>query len=171
MRKFLIPAVLVAAVVAVLFGYVLVDEPFLANSRAKTLPVDPTPLIAETAQGDKSFTIEIADDGQEREAGLMFRKDMDDNHGMLFVFDRPQMVSFWMKDTPMPLDLLFVGQDGRVRAIKHGEPYSEAVIASAEPVRFVLELKAGTSEREGIANGNKLRHPAINEAPTPGSGG
>ncbi len=170
MRKFLIPLVLVAAVVAVIFGYVLADEPFRANNRAQTLPVDPTPLIAETAKGDRSFTIEVADDGREREAGLMYREDMADDHGMLFVFDRPQMVGFWMKNTPMPLDLLFVGQDGRVRAIKRGEPFSEAGISPAEPVRFVLELKAGTAQREGITNGNRLRHPAIDQAPTPGSG-
>lgn len=171
MRKFLIPVVVVAAAIAGIFAYLQPGTPLLASSQAQTLPVDPTPLIAETAKGDRSFTIEIADDGREREAGLMYREDMPDDRGMLFVFDRPQIVGFWMKNTPMPLDLLFVGQDGRVRAIKRGEPFSEAGISPSEPVRFVLELKAGTAQREGITNGDRLRHPAINEASPPGSGG
>ncbi|TIY02678.1 MAG: DUF192 domain-containing protein, partial [Mesorhizobium sp.] len=97
----------------------------------------------------------------EREAGLMFREEMADDHGMLFVFEGPRDVSFWMKNTPMPLDLIFVGQDGRIRAIKQGEPQSEAMISPGEPVRFVLELKAGTAARSGIADGDLLRHPAI----------
>ena len=69
-----------------------------------------------------------------------------------------------MKNTPMPLDLIFVGQDGRIRAIKKGEPLSEAIISPGEPVRFVLELKAGTAAKDGIADGNLLRHPAIGTA-------
>jgi len=165
-----IPAVLcIALAAAAAFFYF--DTGTQARSRAMMLPVDPTPLIVDTSSGEKRFTIEVADELQERSAGLMFREDMDDNHGMLFVFDQTQVVGFWMKDTPMPLDLIFVGQDGRVRAIKQGEPLSEAVISPGEPVRFVLELKAGTAEREGIVDGSMLRHPAISQADIPGSGG
>ena len=171
MRTFLVAGAVIGAIAAVIFGFMVVERPFAASSRALTLPVDPERLIAETRSGEKSFSIEIADDPEERGAGLMFREDMDDDHGMLFIFERQQEVGFWMKNTPMPLDLLFVGQDGRVKAIKRGEPFSEAPISPAEPVRFVLELKAGTSAREGIANGDKLVHPAINGAALPGSGG
>lgn len=171
MRKFLFPALV--AVAALIAGglYFYSDEPISASSRALMLPVDPVPLVAETGGGEKSFTIEVADDESEREAGLMYRQSMDDQHGMLFVFEQVRPVGFWMKNTPMPLDLLFIGQDGRVRAIKHGEPYSEALISPGEPVRFVLELKAGTSKSNGIANGDRLRHPAISAASIPGSGG
>ncbi len=135
-----------------------------ADSRAMILAVDPQPLVAVTKGGERSFSIEIADISAEREAGLMFRQEMADDHGMLFVFEEPRDVSFWMKNTPMPLDLIFVGQDGRIRAIKQGEPQSEAMISPGEPVRFVLELKAGTAARSGIEDGDLLRHPAIGTA-------
>ncbi|RUW98460.1 DUF192 domain-containing protein, partial [Mesorhizobium sp. M2A.F.Ca.ET.037.01.1.1] len=79
----------------------------------------------------------------------------------LFVFDRTDEVDFWMKNTPMALDLVFVGEDGRIKAIKRGEPESEAIISPGQPVRFVLELKAGTAARDGIKEGDFLRHPAI----------
>ncbi|RWN99579.1 DUF192 domain-containing protein [Mesorhizobium sp.] len=140
------------------------QRPASADSRAMILAVDPQPLVAVTKGGERSFSVEIADTSAEREAGLMFRQDMADDHGMLFVFEEPRDVSFWMKNTPMPLDLIFVGQDGRIRAIKQGEPQSEAMIAPGEPVRFVLELKAGTAARSGIEDGDLLRHPAIGTA-------
>lgn len=98
----------------------------------------------------------------------MYREEMADDHGMLFVFEIPQQVNFWMQNTPMPLDLIFVGQDGRIRAIKRGEPQSEAIISPGVPVRFVLELKAGTAARQGIEYGDLLRHPVIGTAPGPG---
>jgi uncharacterized membrane protein (UPF0127 family) len=66
-----------------------------------------------------------------------------------------------MKNTPMALDLVFVGEDGRIKAIKRGEPESEAIISPGQPVRFVLELKAGTAAKDGIKEGDLLRHPAI----------
>ena len=128
------------------------------------LPVDPEPLIVETAEGERSFSIEVADDPGERERGLMFREQMDDDHGMLFVFEDQREVGFWMKNTPMPLDLLFIAQDGTIKAIKQGEPFSEAVISPGVPVRFVLELKAGIAGKNGIVDGEKARHRAINQA-------
>lgn len=157
-RKWLAAGAVVVALVALAF--VQAQQTF-ADSRAMILPVDPVPLVVVTGAGERSFTVEVADDGAERSAGLMFREDMADDHGMLFVFQQTRAVAFWMKNTPMPLDLIFIGQDGRIRAIKKGEPQSLAVIAPAEPVRFVLELKAGTAARDGIRNGDLVRHPAI----------
>lgn len=150
-------AVLVTLVALALFQV----QQTLAGDRAMILPVDPVRLVAVTRAGERSFAIEVADDGAKRSAGLMFREGMDDDHGMLFVFQQTRAVAFWMKNTPMPLDLIFIGQDGRIRAIRQGEPQSMAVIAPAEPVRFVLELKAGTAAREGIRNGDLLKHPVI----------
>lgn len=128
------------------------------------LPVHPERLVAETDEGERPFTIEIADDPGERSRGLMFRQEMDKSHGMLFVFEESQPVGFWMKNTPLPLDLVFIGQDGKVRAIEKGEPFSEAPIAPGEPVRFVLELNAGTAAAAGIEEGDVIRHPAISQA-------
>jgi uncharacterized membrane protein (UPF0127 family) len=149
------------ALVAATGVYFYSQEPTSADSRAMILPVDPTPLVAVTKSGERSFSIEVADTSAEREAGLMFREEMADDHGMLFVFEGEHEVNFWMKNTPMPLDLVFAGQDGRIRAIKQGEPQSEAIVSPGEPVRFVLELKAGTAAKDGIEDGDLLRHPAI----------
>lgn len=170
-RKTWLAAGAIAAIIAALGIYLAMPDPTSANGRAMLLPVDPVPLIAETASGERSFTIEVADDLSERAQGLMFRDSMDDDHGMLFVFEQTQPVGFWMKDTPMPLDLLFIGQDGKIRDILPGEPFSEAVIAPDEPVRFVLEFKAGTAEKAGIKDGDVLRHPAISEASGAGNAG
>ncbi|RWA74873.1 DUF192 domain-containing protein [Mesorhizobium sp.] len=166
-RNWLTAGALCAAIVlAAYFGAL---KPSSADGRAMMLPVDPTPLVAVTNSGKYSFSIEIADTSDEREAGLMFRKDMADDHGMLFVFERPGEVNFWMKNTPMPLDLVFVGQDGRIKAIKRGEPESEAIVSPGQPVRFVLELKAGTAAKDGLKDGDLLRHPAIARASGAGS--
>jgi len=133
----------------------------VAAQEAMILPTDPAPLIAKTEGGARTFSIEIADDSNERSRGLMFRQAMDEAHGMLFVFEQTRPVGFWMKNTPMPLDLLFVGADGKVSAIMPGEPFSEAPISPGEPVRFVLELKRGTAEKFGVEAGDRLSHPAI----------
>jgi len=165
---------LIAGMLLVVIGassfYLATQSPTAADGRAMVLPVDPDPLIAETSSGERSFSVEVADDMQEREQGLMFREHMDDDHGMLFVFDDTRDVGFWMKNTPLPLDLIFIGQDGRVRAIKQGEPLSPAVISPASPVRFVLEVKAGIAEKAGIEDGDRIRHPAIDQVAGPGQG-
>lgn len=127
------------------------------------LPVDSAPLIIETAAGERRFSIEVADDDRERSAGLMFRTRMNDDHGMLFVFENTRRLAFWMKNTPMPLDLVFIGDDGRIVGILAGEPYSLAPIAPEAPARFVLELRAGTAEKAGIADGDRVRHPRIDK--------
>lgn len=153
------------AVMALAAGLLLhAPAPGRADGRAMVLPVDPAPLVAVTGQGERAFRIEVADDSAERAAGLMFREDMPDDHGMLFVFDQSQLVAFWMKNTVMPLDLVFIGEDGRIRAIRQGEPQSLAAISPGEPVRYVLELKAGTAAREHIEKGDLVRHPLIGKA-------
>jgi len=151
---------LIAAIAAV-FSCMLLLVPLSAENLAQVLPVDPAVLVAVTPGGEKTFTIEVADDAGERSTGLMFRETMADDRGMLFVFERTQPVSFWMKNTPMPLDLIFIGEDGTVSAVLPGEPFSEAAISPGEPVRFVLELKAGAAKKAGIVEGIRLRHPLI----------
>jgi uncharacterized membrane protein (UPF0127 family) len=128
------------------------------------LPVDPAPLVATTDQGDVRFQIEVADTPEERSRGLMFRERMPENQGMLFVFQQNLPVGFWMQNTILPLDLLFVSDKGEVRAILPGVPFSTDTISPGVPVRFVLELNAGTAERQGIAVGDRLSHPIISSA-------
>lgn len=158
------PAVWMGGLAAVFLVCLSLQPSAVAQGEAMLLPIHPEPLVAETDGGDRSFTIEIADDPGERSRGLMFRQEMDQGHGMLFVFEQSQPVGFWMKNTPLPLDLVFIGQDGKVRAIERGEPFSEAPIAPDEPVQFVLELKAGTAAEAGIESGDLIRHPAISQA-------
>ena len=165
-RNWLTAGALCAAIAIIIAAgaYFYSQEPTSADSRAMILPVDPTPLVVATKDGDRSFSIEVADTDAEREAGLMYRQGMADDHGMLFVFEMQRQVGFWMKNTPMPLDLLFIAQDGTIKAIKQGESFSEAVISPGVPVRFVLELKAGIAGKNGIVDGEKARHRAINQA-------
>lgn len=168
-RKILLAIAAIVVIVGALGFYL--GMPQSSADQSMRLPVDPTPLVAETAGGERSFSIEIADDNSERAAGLMFRETMDDDHGMLFVFPETREVAFWMKNTPMPLDLIFIGQDGKIRGILPGEPFSEAPISPGEPVRFVLELKRGTAEQTGIKDGDMLSHPAIKAASGSGDAG
>ena len=141
--------------------FALASGPSLADSRAMSLPVDKTPLVAETSTGEVRFSIEIADEAGEQSRGLMFRDDMPDDRGMLFDLGSTRSAAFWMENTPMPLDLLFIGDDGKVKAILKGQPYSRATISPCVPVRFVLELKQGTAARLGVVDGARLRHPSI----------
>lgn len=134
-----------------------------ADIRSQFIATDPVALVADTAAGQVAFSVEIADDPGERERGLMFREDMPDRHGMLFVFERTDEVGFWMKDTPLPLDLVFIGEDGVIGAIRRGEPFSEALIAPPVLTRFVLELKSGTALQTGLTPGVRLRHPVIDQ--------
>lgn len=160
-RKILLAIVAIVVIVGALGFYL--GMPQSSADQSMRLPVDPAPLIAETAGGERSFTIEVADEQSERSAGLMFRETMDDDHGMLFVFPETRPVGFWMKNTPMPLDLVFIGEDGKVLDVLPGEPFSEALISPgpAVQVRYVLELKRGIAEKNGVAGGVAMRHPVI----------
>ncbi len=163
LRRIWLGAGFIAAAIAVALVYVNLPKPSVAETSAMVVPVDPAPLIADTKAGERSFTVEIADDSGERARGLMFREKMDEGRGMLFVFEATQPVGFWMKNTVLPLDLVFIGQDGIVRAVRRGEPMSEAIIASPEPVRFVLELNAGVAQKSGIETGVRIHHPVIDK--------
>jgi uncharacterized membrane protein (UPF0127 family) len=147
-----------------LLAIALLLSPVRAGEAPMILPTDPTPLVVDGANGPHSFSIEIANTPQEQEQGLMYRRSMPDDHGMLFAFDQSEPLAFWMKNTPMPLDLVFVSSRGEVRAVRQGTPFSTDIISPNEPVRFVLELKAGIAEKAGISDGVVMRHPVIEAA-------
>ncbi|MCA1406942.1 DUF192 domain-containing protein [Ensifer sp. IC3342] len=119
-----------------------------------------------TGVGARDLTVELAVDPGQREQGLMYRREMAPDHGMLFDFGETRRVMMWMKNTYLPLDMLFVARDGTVRTIhENAVPLSETIIDSGEPVAFVLELNAGTVKRLGIKPGDRLegsRIPAAN---------
>jgi uncharacterized protein len=118
----------------------------------------------DTAGGPKAFTVEIAADAASQERGLMYRRDMPAYAGMLFDFHKEERVSFWMKNTPLPLDMLFIRADGTVSSVEpNAVPFSTDSIPSAEPVRAVLEINGGEALALGIKPGDRI-HAAIFEA-------
>jgi uncharacterized protein len=113
-----------------------------------------------TSTGRHAFQVEIADNDATREHGLMDRRYMAADHGMLFEFDREAPVSFWMKNTYIPLDMIFIAPSGAVTHIAtNAEPLSERVIPSGGPCIAVLELNGGTAASIGLKVGDKVRHP------------
>jgi uncharacterized membrane protein (UPF0127 family) len=114
--------------------------------------------------GRAFFTVEVADTPQARSRGLMHRETMPRGSGMLFVYDRPQRVAFWMKNTLIPLDMIFADATGTVRRVHHmARPHDETQIPGRGPVKLVLEINGGLARAMGIAPGAQLRHPAIDQ--------
>ena len=110
--------------------------------------------------GVHPFTVEVADNDTEREKGLMFRSELPEGRGMLFDFHREQEVGFWMQNTYIPLDMIFIRGDGRIlRIVENTEPLSTRIIPSGGPVRAVLEVIGGTVRKLGIAPGDRVGHP------------
>ena len=107
-------------------------------------------LVLKTDSGDHNFAIEIATTDQERALGLMFRRSLPENAGMLFLYDRPQPATMWMKNTLIPLDMVFISADGRVHRIEeNAEPFSTTLIPSegADPRRARAEWRGGRQNR------------------------
>ncbi|WP_408870246.1 DUF192 domain-containing protein [Commensalibacter sp. Nvir] len=108
------------------------------------------------------FSVEIASSLKEQETGEMFRNNIPENGGMLFVWPTPQQSSMWMKNTRVPLDIIFIDQDGNIQTIAENTvPYSLKPISSRGLVRATLELKGGITEKLGILVGDKVDSPAL----------
>jgi hypothetical protein len=119
-------------------------------------------LVLKTATGDHAFNIEVMATDQQRALGLMFRRSLPENSGMLFIYDPPQPATMWMKNTLIPLDMLFVDQQGRIIGIhERAVPQSLDTISSPGPSRAVIELNGGTAARLGIRPGDKVVFPTI----------
>ena len=109
------------------------------------------------------IAVEIADTYPKRKKGLMFRDSLDLNSGMLFIYVNPRKVSFWMKNTLLPLDMAFADERGKVVRIEaNTEPLSLDLIDGGENIQYVLEINAGLSEEMNLFEGSKLLHPLIN---------
>lgn len=115
-------------------------------------------LEIETSGGERHhFDVELAVTAQQRSLGLMFRKDLAPDAGMLFIYPRPQVITMWMQNTPLPLDMIFIGQDNRIaRIVERTIPYSTATISSGQVVKAVLEVNGGTADRLGLQVGDKV---------------
>lgn len=121
-----------------------------------------SPLTVETASGRHVFQVEIADTDSERQIGLMHRRELAADRGMLFDFGREQPVAMWMQNTFVPLDMAFIRADGTVHRVESDTtPLSTRSIEAGVDVRYVLEVPAGTARRIGMTRGSKIIHPII----------
>ncbi len=121
-------------------------------------------VTIEGGFGEAHFTVQVADDAAERAQGLMNVPEMATLQGMLFVYDAPQPVSFWMRNTLIPLDMVFAGADGTITAIhENAVPLDETPIPGGDAVQYVLEVNGGLTGRLGIEPGDVLQHPSIGE--------
>jgi len=134
-----------------------------ALAQDKPLPV--TTIVINTEHGPHTFRVEIAADPASQEKGLMFRKQMAPDDGMLFEFPRPSMEVFWMKNTILPLDIIFIRGDGTISSIApNAVPYSTTPIPAIEPVRAVLELNGGRAAQLGIEPDDVVHHAFFGNA-------
>jgi len=118
------------------------------------------PLTVTTSTGEHRFMVEIADDEAERQRGLMERPPLADDRGMLFQFPAAGEQSFWMRNTPSSLDIIYIDPRGRIVSIaKHATPNSDAPIPSNGAANGVLELRAGRTDEIGAKPGDQVKHP------------
>lgn len=147
-----------AARVVALFSFVLILLVSWAPPSEARMREDRLWLV--TSSGEKRIDVEIAETNEEKARGLMFRTSLPDNRGMLFPYGSPQEITMWMRNTYIPLDMVFVRADGMVHRIEERtEPLSERIISSEGAVVAVLELAGGAAARHGLKPGDRVRHP------------
>src|ERR1700750_2958661 len=145
------PMTWLAAVLVVLAG-------LCADHAANAASFQPLEIV--TKSGVQVFSVEMATTEEEKQTGLMWRKELADGKGMLFDFSPEQQISMWMKNTYIPLDMIFIRADGRIlRIAENTEPLSTKIISSGGIAKGVLEVIAGTAQKYGIQPGDRVAHP------------
>ncbi len=129
-----------------------------ACSATPTLPAMKFDTITATIK-DKHFTLEVADTDAKRERGLMFRTSMPADHGMIFIFDTADKYGFWMKNTEIPLDILFLDDAAKIVDIRTMQPHDETPTPPDSPALFAIELNAGTAQSLSIGKGDIVQLP------------
>ncbi len=136
------------------------QDPANCKGQAELTPLQPLSVI--TSKGTFRFMVELADSPREREYGLMCRKALAADRGMLFHFQKPAYQAFWMRNTLIPLDIIYIGADGRVVSIvRNARPLDETPLPSAGPAQYVLELTAGRVAQIGLLPGDRVQHRVI----------
>jgi len=156
------PVRLAARLAAAFAMAVLIAGPVAPRvvAEEQSAPVQTERLEIVTATGPHAFDVEVARTEKDRARGLMFRRSLPQDHGMLFLFETERPIAMWMKNTYIPLDMVFVSRKGRVTSIARGAiPLSETVIPSGGPVYAVIELAAGAADAIGLSVGDHVRHP------------
>lgn len=156
-------ALAAAALAAALLG--CRAEPQAGAPQSAAAPTAPSglelvPLQVRTGRGSHAFTVEVARTPEEQSRGLMFRERLGPDGGMIFPFPSPRRAGFWMKNTLIPLDMIFIRPDGTIaRIAANTVPHSLASVESGEPVIAVLEIAGGRSAELGIAEGDRVSWP------------
>jgi uncharacterized membrane protein (UPF0127 family) len=141
-----------------LAAVLLVTAFVVANAPVRAASFQPLEIV--TKNGVQVFSVEMATTEEEKQTGLMYRKELADGKGMLFDFNPEQEVSMWMKNTYISLDMIFIRADGRIlRIAENTEPLSTKIISSQGLARGVLEVPAGTARKYGIRPGDRVAHP------------
>jgi uncharacterized membrane protein (UPF0127 family) len=130
----------------------------LVGAELQKFPTSKLTIVSAT--GPHRFNVEVAETPEQMAQGLMFRTSLAPDAGMLFVYPQPTMATMWMRNTVIPLDMLFVDAQGRIVNIQQrAVPQSDEIIAAAAPIRAVIELNGGTAARLGIEPGDQVLHP------------
>lgn len=138
--------------------------PAVAFAGAAVAQCTPDTVSIRGDWGQARFAVEIADDPAERARGLMHVPQMPLMSGMLFIYDAPHAASFWMRNTLIPLDMIFVDQKGEIRTIHSmARPHDETPIFGGTDIQYVLEINGGLAERLGLRVGDVLRHPSLGD--------
>ena len=156
--------ILKSAILALFLVGAAIPASFAAQTAGQqSMAFDSEPLSIASSKGQThKFTVELALTPPQLEFGLMYRDKMPADHGMLFDFGTPRPVMMWMKNTKLPLDMLFLDQEGVVTHIQENAvPYSEAIINSGGPVAYVIELNAGVVKKLGLAVGDRVTSATI----------
>lgn len=141
----------------------LFPAPVSAQEVTHSQRLEVTPLAIESEGGFLEFEVEVARTPREQQIGLMFRQEMAPSHGMIFHYEFPQRVAFWMKNTTLPLDIIFIQPDGTiVNIVQNTTPLSLDPIASQGWITGVLELNGGTVAARGIKPGDTVHHGIFN---------
>lgn len=111
--------------------------------------------------GNKNFTLEVADQTDTRTYGLMRRDSMPEDHGMIFVFKDEEKLGFWMKNTRIPLDIIYIDALGQVVSVKQMKPYDLSTVPSDGPAKYAIELNKGAAEAAGVKAGMTLKLPDV----------
>lgn len=129
---------------------------------------DQVPVLIHAGGSTYKFAVEVADTADERAQGLMFREHLGANEGMLFLYPAEKPVAFWMKNTPLPLDMIFIDGKGRIVSVAAmAKPYDTSPISSDGPAKAVLEILGGSAGQLGIKAGDLVEWPVQSTAPTP----
>jgi uncharacterized protein len=132
--------------------------------QAAQSPCSPDKVSLRGDWGQVAFTVEVADTFEKRAQGLMFRESMPRFSGMIFVFDQPQRAQFWMKNTLIPLDMIFIDEDGKVSQIgEMAVPGSLDTVDGGEGILMVLEINGGMSAALGITAGSEVQYPGFSD--------